>query len=378
MSLQKCTCADTSVCSHNFITNIKLNQDNSCFGIATKMGFIVYCTNPVTKRYFTVTSNRIRNIDLHYRTNIIMYIQDPGDRVCIWDQLKCEKVAHIQFESPIINLVHTKECIVIVLADTIYIYDTVSVTELAQFPAISPNGCVALHSYTHSDNMTILLAHSGVTEGEIVIETINQMTNTNVSIVSGSYLPNATAGTDIETKKITKTSQTFQAHVNAIQMMTFNSDASVLASVSVRGTLIRLWNVTQCEKISEFRRGSDPALVSSLKFNKQGNQLLVTSNKGTIHIFSTDPPKTNYLSWILPTYFSSVWSCRKISIPNMSLHNCIATFIDTPHGTGVIAMCYDGYIYKFTLTVDPVSLVDTCNQEELNILNDISLLYKLK
>lgn len=376
----ECTCADPNVCNHNFITNLKFNQDSSCFGVCTKMGFLVYDTEPVRKRYFTITSSKVHSVDIHYRTNIIMYIQGDGKQLCVWDQFKSEKVANLQFRDPILGVTHTHECIVVVLPDIIYVYTTVNIQEIAQFQAVSKNGCVALYSCVHTGNILIHLAHPGVTEGEVIIETINQMSDTNVSIVSGSYLPNGS----VESKTITKTSQTFQAHINDIQFLTFNSDATVLATVSVKGTLIRLWDVARCDRIAEFRRGSDPAKVTGMRFNKTNNQLLVTSNKGTIHIFSTDPAvnraNSGYLSWILPGYFNSVWSCRKINVPTTSLNNCIATFVETGNNneTGIVAVCYDGYVYKFILTVDPVSLVESCVQVELNLHTDIAMLYKIR
>ena len=81
-----------------------------------------------------------------------------------------------------------------------------------------------------------------------------------------------------------------QAHQTAITSLAFNRDASVLASTSEQGTLIRLFNTATGEKISELRRGSETASIRHTAFEwATGAYLTCCSDKQTVHIFKCQP-----------------------------------------------------------------------------------------
>lgn len=78
------------------------------------------------------------------------------------------------------------------------------------------------------------------------------------------------------------------AHNGAIACITLNRDGSILATTSDKGTLIRLFNTQTGEKISELRRGSEPALIKHLSFEwDSGAYISCCSDKNTIHVFKT-------------------------------------------------------------------------------------------
>jgi hypothetical protein len=56
-----------------------------------------------------------------------------------------------------------------------------------------------------------------------------------------------------------------------------------------KGTLIRLFNTSSGEQISEVRRGADSAIISHIQFDAQSKIFSVCSEKGTIHLFLVDP-----------------------------------------------------------------------------------------
>ena len=47
------------------------------------------------------------------------------------------------------------------------------------------------------------------------------------------------------------------AHKNAIEQLALNKDSLLLATTSLKGTLIRLFNPVTGEKLHELRRGSE-------------------------------------------------------------------------------------------------------------------------
>jgi hypothetical protein len=59
----------------------------------------------------------------------------------------------------------------------------------------------------------------------------------------------------------------------------------VFATASVKGTIIRVFSLTTCEKLHEFQRGSSPCTIHSLAFNSDVTILAVSGSKGTVHLF---------------------------------------------------------------------------------------------
>eukprot|EP00343_Euplotes_focardii_P003166 CAMPEP_0205810838 /NCGR_PEP_ID=MMETSP0205-20121125/14994_1 /ASSEMBLY_ACC=CAM_ASM_000278 /TAXON_ID=36767 /ORGANISM="Euplotes focardii, Strain TN1" /LENGTH=190 /DNA_ID=CAMNT_0053089321 /DNA_START=224 /DNA_END=796 /DNA_ORIENTATION=+ len=116
---------------------------------------------------------------------------------------------------------------------------------------------------------------------------------------------------------------TIQAHDGALACLGLTIDGKKVASASEKGTLVRVFQSDTGSKLQEVRRGADPAKIYSIAFSSN-DLLAVSSDKGTVHVFSTDNSgeeiktiddsgknKTSYFGFmkgVLPTYFSSEWS----------------------------------------------------------------------
>ena len=83
------------------------------------------------------------------------------------------------------------------------------------------------------------------------------------------------------------------AHEGPVAMLAFSQKGNILASCSVKGTVVRTWDVPSGEPRNIFRRGSTTAEITSLQFaysiqNKctfQPELLTVASDSGTAHVF---------------------------------------------------------------------------------------------
>jgi autophagy-related protein 18 len=53
----------------------------------------------------------------------------------------------------------------------------------------------------------------------------------------------------------------------------------------IQGTVIRIFNTSNAEKVYQFRRGSYPAKIYSMSFNLVSSLLCVSSATETVHIF---------------------------------------------------------------------------------------------
>jgi WD40 repeat protein len=83
------------------------------------------------------------------------------------------------------------------------------------------------------------------------------------------------------------------AHNNPLSQLALNLEGTILATASEKGTLIRLFDTTTGRQLRELRRGVDRAEIYSIAFSPNSTWLGVSSDKGTVHIYSligiTDP-----------------------------------------------------------------------------------------
>ena len=65
-----------------------------------------------------------------------------------------------------------------------------------------------------------------------------------------------------------------------------NVDGTRLASASVKGTLIRIFDTETGRLLHELRRGADRAEIWSLAFSGDSSRIVLASDKGTVHVFN--------------------------------------------------------------------------------------------
>lgn len=111
------------------------------------------------------------------------------------------------------------------------------------------------------------------------------------------------------------------AHNSPLRALALSQKGDMVATASEQGTIIRLWAFPSCTKITEFRRGVDPAVMFSLAFSPDGSMLAATSDKETLHIFDLSAPepdpkthKWGILSKVplLPRQFSDTYPSASI------------------------------------------------------------------
>lgn len=76
-----------------------------------------------------------------------------------------------------------------------------------------------------------------------------------------------------------------EAHRSPLALIALNSDGTLLATASDKGTIIRIFSVPDGHKLYQFRRGSMPSRIYSMSFNTASTLLCVSSSTDTVHIF---------------------------------------------------------------------------------------------
>lgn len=87
-------------------------------------------------------------------------------------------------------------------------------------------------------------------------------------------------------------SLTFEAHKTPIRFVTLSNNGKYIATVSIKGTIVRLWSISG-QLLKESRRGLTSAVIVHMSFSPCSNFLCVSSNHYTAHIFKIDENEIN-------------------------------------------------------------------------------------
>jgi WD40 repeat protein len=76
------------------------------------------------------------------------------------------------------------------------------------------------------------------------------------------------------------------AHTSALTSLSIPPSGRLLATTSVKGTLVRIWDSVTGKLVRELRRGTDKAEIYGVAFRPDEQELCVWSDKGTVHVFT--------------------------------------------------------------------------------------------
>ncbi|XP_042420527.1 autophagy-related protein 18c-like isoform X1 [Zingiber officinale] len=367
--------------NENELLSVSWNQDYGCFAVGTSNGFRIFNCDSFKETFRRdLRSGGFGIVEMLFRSNILALvggetnIQYPPNKVIIWDDHQSRCIAEFSFKFNVRGVKLRQDRIVIVLENRIYVHDFKDLKLLHQMETISnPKGLCCL---SHHSN-TFVMACPGLRRGEIRIEHF---------------------GLNV-TKQI-------NAHDSRISCMSLTLDGLLLATASSKGTLIRIFNTMDGTRLQEVRRGLDKADIYSIALSPNVQWLVVSSDKGTVHVFSLrvrvggeeastqivpfqspaivqqnsstpfDPLSSPtaaanansslyFMRGVLPKYFSSEWSFAQFHLPEgtrytaaFGLHNSIL----------IVGM--DGSFYKCTL--DPVNGGQMSQKEYVRFLKSDS------
>ena len=76
-----------------------------------------------------------------------------------------------------------------------------------------------------------------------------------------------------------------QGHESEVGALAVNPEGTLIATASVRGTIIRVFSAEEGVLLQELRRGSGKAFITSITFHPTINMLACTSDRTSIHLF---------------------------------------------------------------------------------------------
>ena len=121
--------------------------------------------------------------------------------------------------------------------------------------------------------------------------------------------------------------------------------------------MIRVFStVGICEKLYEFRRGTESAMIYSLAFSFDSNFLCVSSDTTTIHIFALRDRRRNR---------STTFNDAMGDLCNFKVQPHCPSFCSFSGVTHVVATSFDGTFHKFIFNAD-----GQCRRDEFELFFD--------
>ena len=324
---------------------VDINQDQSCYIVGTEFGFRVYSIDPF-KLTFSRTfegAGGLGLVTMLYRSNILAMVgggRNPRfqpHKVMLWDDRHPRPIAELSFRTTVRAVKLRRDLIVVVIESKVYLYRFSDLVLIDHLETVSNSKGLACLS---SGQERAILACPGQQPGKVLVVTYDtRLSQEDTNITS----PPACR---LKTTLIT-------AHEAPLAALGLSFDGSRLASASEKGTLVRVYDTASGQQLHELRRGVDRADIYSLCFNMTSEWLAVSSDKGTVHLFTLRQGSQNqksslsFLGGALPSYFLSEWSFAQFRVPD---YRCICAFGQDPFT--IVCLCADGSYYKARF--DPV------------------------
>lgn len=188
---------------------------------------------------------------------IAMVLEDDPYTVVLCDMKNTKDKTNIEFEEKIIELVVTNHLMIVILPRKTYVFQFSGLKCIDQISTCyNPKGLGAVSCSENAQNKLIALPYKKV--GEIVVHCygMGQIVDYMIS-----------------------------AHNSKISALAVNPAGTLIASASVRGTLVRIFGTESGDFLQELRRGTGPATINDLFFHPNLNILACSSNRTSIHLF---------------------------------------------------------------------------------------------
>ncbi|KAH7666801.1 WD40-repeat-containing domain-containing protein [Dioscorea alata] len=243
------------------LLHLSFNQDHGCFAAGTDRGFRIYNCDPfreIFRRDFD--EGGIGVVEMLFRCNILALVGGgsrphyPPSKVMIWDDHQSRCIGELSFRSEVRAVRLRRDRIIVVLDHKIFVYNFADLKLVHQIETVpNPKGLCAVSQQQGS----LVLVCPGGQKGQVRVEHYGAR----------------------KTKFI-------MAHDSRIACFALSQDGQLIATASTKGTLIRVFSTADGTLLQEVRRGADRAEIHSLAFSANMQWLVVSSDKGTVHVFS--------------------------------------------------------------------------------------------
>ncbi|KAF8939480.1 autophagy protein [Haplosporangium gracile] len=382
---------------------INFNQDFSCISVGTKNGFKIYNCDPFGQCY-SKSDSPIGIVEMLFSTSLVAIV-GAGDRPAssprrlqIINTKRQSTICELTFPTSILSVKLNRKRLIVVLEDQIYVYDI--------------SNMKLLHTIETSPNPQAICALSPSSENCYLAYPSPTPSPTSPFSNNGRDDSHGPSGDVLIFNALTlQVVNIVQAHKTSVSNISINSEGTMLATASDKGTVIRIWSIPNAQRLYQFRRGSHSARIYSLSFNLVSTLLCVSSDTDTVHIFklgggtslnnsqrnggfldgSLDFKKSgmgsvlrrqsmhfgrnlagsvgSYLPGAITEIFEPSRDFAYLKLPSAGVQSVIALSNTTPQ---VMVATSDGYLYQYNIDLEnggpcvllkQYSLLDTSSDE---------------
>ncbi|KAJ8455270.1 hypothetical protein ONZ45_g18994 [Pleurotus djamor] len=276
--------------STNGLLYANFNQDYTCVSVGTRKGYSITNCDPFG-RVYTMNDGARGIVEMLFCTSLLAIVgvadhpKSSPRKLQIVNTKRQSMICELLFPSSILAVKLNRKTLVIVLEMEIYIYDIsnmrlLHVLETAANPdaicALSPNAEASYLAYPSRIPSP----------------------NSPLSSTSSSPPPPTTTThpgdvTLLSTTSLSTTNIIPGAHKSPLSILQLSQNGSMLATASVKGTVVRVWSVPGAEMLYQFRRGTREMRIWSVAFNPVGSLMAVGSASGTVHLFKLGRASTS-------------------------------------------------------------------------------------
>uniref|UniRef100_A0AC35GBK8 WD repeat domain phosphoinositide-interacting protein 4 n=1 Tax=Panagrolaimus sp. PS1159 TaxID=55785 RepID=A0AC35GBK8_9BILA len=326
------------------VRQISFNHQQDCFALATDEGVRIFNTDPLVELIHLKSQDvgSVRFVSLMERTNLVAIVSGnprpkfANNAVMIYDTKQRKFVVEVAVGSPVLNVAMTQTRLIIVQHNQIHIHNTDNFQLVrSEETVFNPNGLMAISP----DNKLEFLAYPGTKPGSV------QLANLQNTSHSRSLAPSV-----------------IFAHKSPLARIALNNQATRIATGSAKGTVVKIFDTRTRELFYELRRGVDNAALHCLRFSYDSCYLLVSSDKGTVHVFSlkeSDNERQPSVQKILDhiRFANERRSIVQFSLPNFEqivecafTSNSVTSGLSSEPGLNkdVITIGYDGTYFRFS------------------------------
>ncbi|PIC22831.1 hypothetical protein B9Z55_016752 [Caenorhabditis nigoni] len=341
---------EASVESHETIKFIAFTQDAKIISTGHKDGITFYKTSDLLENQ-VIQSETMKDSGLHnsvlierlHSSALFFAVSEKDPRALnVYNVHNKNAITSLKFRKSILAVRAHKDRVVVCLEDSIHIY-ILNEMKLIHSIMDTPMNLRGVIDLTSNPEKAIIAYPGSPDTGSVhLFDAINY----------GSM-------------------NTFVAHEGALACLKFNQDGLMLATASVKGTVIRVYSVPSGSRLFEFRRGvSRCVTISSFCFSADGKYLASSSNTETVHVFKLEKEEaktqeTGEVSWFdtihktlaayLPTQVMQVSelvtterSFATARLPGAAKSNQVALINHNNH-QHVMAATSEGFVYSYRL-----------------------------
>ena len=238
------------------ILYLSFNQESTCISLGTETGFKRINACPFLDLYYRDMKGGVGIVEMLNNTNLLALVGGgknpiyPPNELILWDEEQGKEIGRIKLKKKIINVKLKENRIYIVTEEKIFLFDF-NLNLIDAFESKNPFGLISL-CYKED----IIAYPDKKIQGYIRIKNYDKKMN---------YF--------------------FLVHKTPLSCIQLNHEGNLIATSSLKGTLVRIYNIINGILMKEVRRGTDASFINHIAFDPTQKYFAVASDKKTVHLF---------------------------------------------------------------------------------------------